>query len=195
MAVYRRRRRQRKYRPRRYRRRAAKLSKYTPVTTTLRAHYALMSTAGGIIQDTVTDSPSGYPEFASFVELYDFYRVYAVSIKFIPDKPNDPSVTTVYKPLYCVMDADNTANPADIDDMVEYRNLKVFNMYKPWTAYFKFPKYTGDNNPQAVIAGGWANTNNPSAHGGVHFYGTDYDVSDNYGHFIVTLYIRFKTRR
>lgn len=165
----------------------------------LRATIAVDSDAGGVISGGANNSPSGYQDWTSISNLFDSYRACGIAVKYIPDKPNDLSATTGYKPLYVVGDPNSPTQPlTSTNTAIQYENMKVVNMYRPWKYWYKFPKVASvplENN--IILQGGFQSSSgaNTNAFGGVWWYGTGYDVSDNYGTMIVTLYMMARDRR
>lgn len=125
--------------------------------------------------------------------LYDQYRVTGFKIKYIPQLPNDTSTVTGFFPLYSVIDRDtpNTSPPVTtIAGAVQYDNLRVYNMYRPWSRYVRVPRYVSTGTPM-----GWLDLANISNYGCAEFYGTGFDISQKYGKFIVTYYVTCRNRR
>lgn len=175
----------------RYLRRKSKQGNLTAVK--LRLTNTLSSDAGGTITQYYNfRDPSSTNDWSNFSALYDSYRVFALKIKFVPLYPNNLSATTTYMPLYWCVDQDNVDNTGitSVGNIVQYENLKVKNMYKPWKIYIKCPKWL-----QASLPGGFQDIANPVSNGVLVSYGSGFNASSDWGTMIVTYYVGFKNRR
>lgn len=93
------------------------------------------------------------------------------------------------------MDPDQSTVPSTtITDLIQYENLKIKNLYKPWTVYYKFPKVmaTGSN---VVLRGGYQDCGSPIGIGVVGVYTDSVSLSQTYGTIISTIYLVAKNRR
>lgn len=178
--------------------------KYLPldskVYTKLRYVFAVTSDGGGNISGyasctnptTAVNGAGSYQEWTEFTALYDLYKVHALKVQYVPSKPNDTYTTTAFAPLYIVHDIDNTGSAlASVNAAIEYSNMKVMNMYRPWKYYRKVPTTTN----QQKTVGVYNTVGTPINVGAFQWYGTGYDISDNYGTMIFTMYTTFKNRR
>lgn len=157
----------------------------------------VVSTAGGQIANVYTDNPNGYNDWTQIASLFDSYRVCAIKIKYIPNKPNDESNVTTYQPLYIVQDRDSTTLPSTVNDMIQYENLKVKNLYRPWTYYRKFAKQTSTGvTGQVMLAGGYKDCGQPTGSQAIFIVSEPgLQTSTTYGRWITTLYLTAKNRR
>lgn len=136
-------------------------------------------------------------DFANLAQLYDQYRVFGIKIKYVPDLPNDTSTVTGYKPCYVYADYDSTALNTTTAACIAYENMRVRNLFLPWSAYFKIPKSLNTTTGSgAVVEFGWMDfaAPQPTGHIGVCTTG-GVDISTAYGVFIVTYYVGCKNRR
>lgn len=173
----------------------------------LRAAIDLAANSGGTINTVFTmtglsgslytvdgGAASGSVEEISTVgQLYDQYKVRSVQIKYIPSLPNDTSTITGFFPLYTVVDHDTPNTSAVVTSIataIQYDNLKVFNLYRPWKRYIKVPRYT-----VAGVPAGWLDLANVVNYGSIILYGTGYDISQTYGKLVLTYYVATKNRR
>lgn len=87
-----------------------------------------------ISSQTATNQLNGYyftlaalPQAATFTALYDEYCITKITIKFIPNRTigsnADPSSWSV-PPFYSVIDYDDAAPPANLDEMMQYQTFK-----------------------------------------------------------------------
>lgn len=162
----------------------------------IRLELAVSTNAGGIMTLAATNNPSGASDWSSISALFDAYKVAAMKIKYIPSLPNDTSVTTGYAPFYMIADADSSTTPlASTTDAIQYENMQVKNMYRPWSFYYKFPKRTAVATGATVLQGGYQDIAAVGASGGLYGYGLGFDASTTYGQAIVTYYITVTNRR
>lgn len=162
----------------------------------LRGVNTIVADAGGIVNSLFKPSdPSSLQEWSNLSSLYDSYRVTGFKIQFFPFVPNGNSVNFDYKPLYTIMDVDQTTGTpvTTINQAIQYENVKVFNVYKPFKRYWKIPKYVDAANLQ----GGYFDVANASASlpGTIQFIGTGFDISATLGDIVITAYVKFKNRR
>lgn len=165
------------------------------VTTKLRVVATVASNGGGQITFAYSDNPSSLRDWSSFATLYDEYKVKAIKIQYYPYLPNDTSTVTGFLPLYSVYDDNTATNPLTaVNDAIEYENCKQYNMYRPWKRYQRMIPLAA-NATTVVRAGGWVPTASPAASQCVAFYGEGYDISTSYGSIVVTMYIKFRSRK
>lgn len=72
--------------------------------------------------------------------------------------------------------------------------MKAMNMYRPWKYYFKAPAQSATGS-DIVLKGGYKPTTSTSATNGIYGWGQGYDISTQYGSYVVTAYIVAKQRR
>lgn len=138
-----------------------------------------------------TRDPSSCQDWSASIALFDSYRSCAVKIKYLPQLPNDTSVTTGYLPLYVTYDTDDSAyGIVNVNAAIQYENLKVKNMYRPWNVYYKNPKIS-QNGSQL----GYSDCDSPIQNGVINFTGTGFDSSTQYGTLVISYYLMFKNRR
>lgn len=160
----------------------------------LRITATVASNGAGIISFAYSNDPSGFRDWSSVAALYDEYVVKGMSFKFIPFLPNDTSTVTGYLPFYSVVDQNSATTPlSSINSAIEYENMKVFNMFRPWKLYRRYNKITG--NGSTIVNNGYTPTADPTATACCAFYGEGFDVSTSYGSIIVTAYITARGRK
>lgn len=147
------------------------------------------------VNPSIWDGTNAMAEWAALSGLYDSYMVRGVKIRWVPDKPNDTSTTTNYRPCYNNQDMDSNTVPTSIAQILEYDNFSVFDLSKSWQKYFRISKFTGGGTTGVILQGGWIDIASPVSQGSISFRSEGLDLSDNYGHFIVTQYVAFKNRR
>lgn len=158
----------------------------------------------------------------SLSTIYDSARCTGIRVQYIPELPNGATAGT-FKPLYYGYDRDGfeytmaqliQGNP---NQWLDLRKMKVKNMYRPWSQYFKFPYYSPTTKvptfeagsataPSAAVAnqnlaGQWhvptVSLYDSETTNGCHVamaMGNGL-VSTQYGQFIVTIYSEFKDRK
>lgn len=162
----------------------------------LRRIVSVDSSAGGVLQVNATNDPSTFEDWTNVAALFDTYRVCAIKIKFIPSLPNDTSLSTGFFPLYVVGDSNSSSSPLTSDNVaIQYENMKVMNMYRPWKYYYYVPKQTAGASGVIYQQGGYRDMLDTTATAAVYSYGTGFDASTNYGKAILTHYITAKNRK
>jgi len=163
--------------------------------TTLRGVFAVTSTGSGNIESYFDNDASGLADFSNYAALYDSYKVKAVKIKFFPKLPNEVTATTLYAPMYYVMDWNTGTNPLTSNaDALGYNNVRAVNMYKPWSLYMKFKKQSAVSTAVNVF-NGWLPFTFTTATQGLYGYGSGFTSSITYGHIVVTKYLQFMNRK
>lgn len=167
------------------------------VTTILRATGAFTTDVGGVAKPQLLDDPTGFLDWGNFGTLYDLYRVNSIKINYYPNLPFDSSITTGYKPVYFVFDPDNVSSPLGaITDALEFANLRVFNLYRPWSIMAKVPTVTSISASATNIKkGGWIDISQAKATCGIFGYASGLDTSETYGDLVLKINISFKGRR
>lgn len=99
---------------------------------------AVVSSAGGVLSDVLSDIPTGSPDWASAQALFAEYRVLAMSVDFIPNIDGGNVAATLYAPYYVVWDATSAAVPlASYTAAVNYPISKHFALNRPWSLSHK----------------------------------------------------------
>jgi len=84
---------------------------------------------------------SDLPDYTEFTALYDTYKINAIKVKFIFDRnvaTSQVGVTNQALPnLLTIKDYNDSAVPADEDDMLQYPTFKVQRLDRPIVKYFK----------------------------------------------------------
>lgn len=169
----------------------------------LRGTITMQSDFGGTISyrvnmtnptDCFLDSQT-LQDWPNVAGLYDQYRVFAISLKFIPTCPNDTSTITGFHPLYIVPDYDDTDPLPSTGVAIQYERMVVKNMYRPWKLYYKIPKMTNLTSSSTIVSFGFMDVNAPQTNGSIKMYGNSFDNTTPYGTLIGTWYIGAKGRR
>lgn len=161
------------------------------------------TTAGGALRVqirlteplNVDSNAAAVTDWASVANLYDTARVCAVKVQWFPAHPFDPSSAAGYRPVYCVTDFDQTGLTLTNADAVGYENLKVKNIFRPFTYYIKVPKMTNPTST-SVAQLGYFDTTTPFATGSIYLTcDSSLTASSVYGQIMVTYYIKAINRR
>lgn len=161
----------------------------------IRGVVAMSTDGSGVMNDVINNDPSGYQDWSALASLFDSYKTLGIKIRYTPDLPNDTSTTTSFKGLYVYGDPDSTTAVTSINEAIQYQNCKVFNMYRPWSYYYKIPSATSVANNGIVLSGGFRDAATTTARCCIAFMGSGFDLSTTYGTAMVTLYVALKNRR
>lgn len=136
-----------------------------------------------------------FTDWTPVTQLFDSYRIAAMKLKFIPDKPADTSTTTNYRPVYVFGDVDTASLPVTTPDAaLQYENCAVKNLNMPWKYYFKVPKAT-QLATTVILQGGWIDVGTPRNQASINMVASGLDLSDNYGTVVHTVYLMARNRR
>lgn len=158
----------------------------------LRQHVSVNANPAGMYEgDFSVRNPSTAQDWSSCAELFDEYQVSAYKIQFVPHVPAGNSSTKDYRPLYLIFDSNSTSSPVtNVNECLQYENLRVMNLFRPWKFYMKVPKITSSENMF-----GYQPTSSPSDAGRLVCYADNLDASGFYGDVIITHYIKFRARK
>lgn len=138
-------------------------------------------------------------DWGNFGAIYDQYRVCAIKLHWIPLLPNNVSSSTEYSPFYVVADWDSgTMNTLTTAEAIEYGNLKVKNLYRPWKIYYRIPRgFNTEASATMVGSLGWMDVDATQAIGTIQgtIGSNPITGSTTYGQLICTYYIAFKNQR
>lgn len=141
--------------------------------------------------DLAVRNPSGAQDWSSCSALFDSYRVCAYKLQFIPHLPNGSSQTADYRPMYITYDNNSTISPiSSINASLQYENLVVKNLFRPWKHYLYVPKST-----DVGTTYGYSTCALPNDSGRLTLLANNLDFSGFYGDIIITYYCKFKERR
>lgn len=110
------------------------------------------------INFSMNDMP-GYTELTS---LYDFYRLRAVKVKVIPyfqTMSNSVLSTNNARnvPIFYAVDRSDSNAPSTVDEVLEYNDHKISNLYNGFSCYIPNPKFA---DATSAVRGGWVATTN-----------------------------------
>lgn len=146
------------------------------------------------VVDNAIDGSIPYIDVTYLSNLYDQFKVHAVKVRFIPSLPNNVSATTAYAPVYIAYDCDVSAtNPiGSVNLALGYKNVKVKNLYRPWSVYYKIDGPTGGT---YQTTGGYQDFLNIHNVGAIGIYSEGLTANTTYGTYIVECYLTCKARR
>lgn len=162
----------------------------------LRFTTTLVTDPAGVFTGEFVDNPNQSLDFTNIAALFDTYKFCAMRIKYIPSFPNDTSSQHLYTPLYVVGDPNDTTPLTTTNQAIEYENMQVKDLQKPWKYYYKFPTATivSGAGTQVVLAGGYRNVNSIVPARAIKMISTNLTASSTYGTFIVSMYLTVKNR-
>lgn len=177
----------------------------------LRLVSAAVSNGSGVVTGyNSLRNPGLAQDFTNFASLYDFYRVNAVKLKWIPSDPNfDPNVQAAftnnpYAPMYIITDQDDydLTNLTTVNIFIQYDNCVIKDFSKPFSVYRSVPTITtatrvgGAAGQANIMDGGFIDINTLVDNGVIAWVtgGTNY-TTKTYGQWILTYYITFCNRR
>lgn len=145
-----------------------------------------------LTEPQIFDGVNPVQDWTFLLNMYDFFKVRYVKIKFIPSKPNDLSSTTVYRPLYVFTDPNSTTlSPSNVQ-AIQYDGVAVKDMSRPWKYFYKCVNYQGTG----VAPRTFYPMDAPPATGAIYLTNTGSTLTNgNYGVVLVTYYILAKSRR
>ena len=107
---------------------------------------------------SLNDVP-GYTEFAA---MFDNYKINRIRFRAFPYQTESNSTGTVNNagnvPLIYVVDTSDATTPTTVEELCEYQDHKITNLYSGIDCYFK-PKFA---DATSAVRGGWVATSNPS---------------------------------
>lgn len=99
--------------------------------------------AANIVNNTLTNTPfsntfrlSDVPSVSEFANLYDQYKITAIKWKLMP-RSSDYAIGLTAPRIFSVLDKDDAAAPLNIDEILQYQNVKVTTFGKWHTRYIK----------------------------------------------------------
>lgn len=173
----------------------------------LKQKYDLSSDTLGVLADYFsTSSPSRvvngvstYNDWTELQSMYDNFQLLGFKMQYIPHVPNDTSQFTGYAPYYIVHD-NNQGGSAMLssNEALEYGNLVVKNLYKPFTYKKKISTKNQTLPASAIVAminGNifYKTTTSPDT-SCVRTYADGLDASTTYGTVILSVIVRCRNR-
>lgn len=147
------------------------------------------------------DGSNSVTDWTSAANLYDEYRVRGLKLKFVPQRPNDPTIATVtpsnavlYQPVYVFADYDSVGLSPTVASCVGYDNLRIKDLTRPWKAYYRIPKMANYGS-STISRPGWMDTASTTTTGAVYMHAESVTPGLQYGKVILTYYVTFHNRK
>lgn len=186
-------------RPNSKRRYSKKVSKVSKVH-----YYKRFCSLGIVAADSALDQffPFSFelnnvPGFSELTQLYDFYKINAVKISFIPTQTMSNSLSTISNNqntrFFSVIDYNDDATVSSLDDLRQYQTCKYTSAFKTHTRYIYKPKHSIASYVQSSQ---WCSTAVPTTEWyglkvGIEAMGSTVSTSMNY-RVEATYYLSFK---
>jgi len=104
--------------------------------------------SSAVVNSLPVHNPTASSEWSSMSGLFDLYKVLRFTLAFKPSTNINPIVAaasipaSTYGPLYMIYDPDSVGPPASVAATLNYRTLKVFNFFRPFTYTVHRPQIT-----------------------------------------------------
>jgi len=108
-------------------------------------------------------SMNDMPGYGELTSLYDFYRLRGVTVTALPYQQNmSNSISSVNNarnaPIFYAIDRSDTTAPSTVEEVLEYQDHKISNVWAGFKIYVKNPKFADNTSGER---GGWVATSNP----------------------------------
>lgn len=109
-------------------------------------------------------SLSDLPNYTEFTSLYDYYKIKAVKVVFLPQMTENVSLGSVNNPysyarFQTAIDYSDSNPPTTLDELREYKSYKFTPLLKPHTRYIPSPKFLDSSGFQLT---NWMATSSPN---------------------------------
>jgi len=152
-------------------------------TVTISASSTVTSTAGGVINNVVSNSPIGFPEWAGLAALFQEYRILGIELHYSPVNKYSKTTTVCY-PVIGVIDRESIAPLTSYNEADSYSSARFLSLEQDWTMKAKMCDhdeaqfYSTSGGPAKTIA--------------LKFYSTNLSLSTAYGMFFWIVRVQFK---
>lgn len=144
--------RKRPYRKRSYRRRFKRSYRYSKKGTKVFLYKRFVD-LGTFAADSALDQFETFsfelnnvPGFSEFAQMYDFYKINAVKISFIPTQTVSNSLSTISNAqnsrFFSVIDYSDDATPSTLNDLRQYSTCRYTNLFRTHTRYIHKPRHS-----------------------------------------------------
>lgn len=177
---------QRFYR-RKKQRRMLKAADQNNIVRTVELHDILNVTADGSgnINTAVTNNCSGAENWASWAALYDTYKVYKITVKYIATDPADVAAGESQNYILKVIDQDENPSVTTEADMLAYHGVEMLPSWKCWTRVLN-PSNSNDK-------WDWRDISETSGQCAMQFYrAAGFGASQQVGNALITYLVKFK---
>ena len=132
------------------------------------------------------------PGYLEFTNLFDYYKITGIRVRLIPYQTQSNSTGTVNNasnvPIFYVVDTSDNTPPASVEELCEYENCKITNLYSGFDIFFR-PKFA---DATSASRDGWVACSNPS----LNYYGFKYAIPPTVNNMtfytVVSFYVSFK---
>lgn len=157
-------------------------------TTSGVLHYVtqIVSSGAGAIVTAIDKDPSSVaPEWASWVALFDEYRVLAMEVNYVPRNEYLGSITLMPSVIAAV-DHDDATTPPTFASVFSKSSSKICNMAQPWKMTWRM-----SGNPDNT----WSDLNAPATgKGSIKIYNAGtFSNSTTYGDILIRWRVQFRS--
>ena len=132
------------------------------------------------------------PGYLEFTSLFDYYKINAVRFRLLPFQTESNSTGTVNNagnvPIFSVVDTSDATAPASVEELCEYQDHKITNLYNGLDVYFK-PKFA---DATSAVRGGWVACSNPSLNWNGFKFAIPPTTNSMVYYLVWTFYVSFK---
>lgn len=147
---------------------------------------ALTSTAGGIIDTVIGDTPNQSPDWTNVAATFAEYRILAMQIHFTPNVFGATEASTNYAPLYIVWSADSSATAlTSYAGASNYDKSTQHALNQPWTRHHRM---------SGVEEGEFVATSSNILDYTFKLFATGLTVSKTYGRLTTKWLVQFRGR-
>jgi hypothetical protein len=148
---------------------------------------ALISSAGGVINQILGDYPVSSPDWASFILLYGEYRILSMKVQFVPTVTGAVIGTLAYNTLYLVLDLTSSATAlSSYTSAANYPVKKIGSLNSPMQLSHKMV---------GIEESTFTSTGASLFDYVFKFYADTLTATTTYGHVIVTFHTQFRARQ
>lgn len=146
------------------------------------------------------DNPNTAQDWSNVAALFDFYRCCAIKLHFIPAANVNEfpagAAGPRFSPAYVFHDANSISSIIGVNNVIQYENLVVKNLWLPWKKYYKMTRNIPTSGTNAISSKGYVPTASPIPTQSVQIYiptiGTQ--SSGVLGQLITTYYVVARNR-
>lgn len=169
----------------------------------LRRVYDLQLPAGGNnLNSYIDNNPNTAQDWSNVAGLFEMYRVAGIKLTFVPAANVNnvpvplPVNNTRFRPVYIALDTNDQLPTVNINNIIQYENLKIRNTYSMWSVYYKMKRRLPFAGTAAMSTSGYTSCQSPIATQGIIalFEGQQSQVVTDLGKMIVTMYICARNR-
>ncbi len=145
----------------------------------------ISSDGAGANTSVLSNDPSASADFASYVNIYDDYRVLAERLEYFPYNRYSKATTTCV-PLIVVKDRNDSVVLSSYSSAISYSSASKRSVEDPWVETFKMVGTTESD---------WISTASTRATRWFKFFGSGFSVSTDYGRFFFYARVQFRGRK